>query len=380
VIPGRTGTDAAAQLRTSFAVDHPQQLERALLYVGSRGYYKCYINNASVSDHEQGHTTTFEVRTLYDTFDVTDLIERQGAAANVLGCVISRGWYGEGGGMGTASDKVYVKSLILKLSLHYQGGTRSTVVTAADGSWSTATGPYLLARIFPGVVYDARRETPGWTSADFTPTSNVPWHPPVEDTTVLPTMQLRSAMTPFIRHTDTFPATNFTTLPADPEQPDPAGGASARYLFDMGQNAAAQISITLPPSSDRPAASEEEALVTLSLAFAESQPGLGQGGVSGGSPIVYHSTAGKIAASGIDWSPHFTYNGFQFCTLTITSNSSDASNAAPWLPVPTIQTLTSHFTHSDVDHGRSEITFNLPLLNIIRKSSSSSPNPHLILT
>ena len=62
--------DAASQLRTTFSLprEATEGLQAAQLFVASQGYFKCWINGAAVSDHEQGHATTFEARTLYDRF------------------------------------------------------------------------------------------------------------------------------------------------------------------------------------------------------------------------------------------------------------------------------------------------------------------------
>ena len=324
------------------------------------------------------------------------------SGANGLGCSIARGWFGEGGGMGTMIDTPHLRSMILKLSLHYRSGSKNTVlVSSADGNWTTASGPYLKARIFQGVEYDAGRETPGWTSANFSEDGQssplVRWSAVRADPTVPAGMELRSAMTPLIRHTNRFPAVNFTVLPPAPpdvsfaarqlqgQQQGRHSGPSARYLFDFGQNAAAQISLHLARQDSATATAlpllEPAAAVTFSLAFAESSPldppaGIGLG-VGGGSPIVYHTSAARLVADGIDWSPHFTYNGFQFCTLTVSSNSSSAADFAA-LPVPTIATLTSHFTHSDVDHNRSFIKFNLPLLNKIQHMTRYASKSNLL--
>jgi alpha-L-rhamnosidase len=367
--------DVASQLRVSFEAQLGG-LQRAQLFVGSRGYFKCWLNGEPVSDHEQGHTTTFEARTLYDTFPVQPLLQE---GSNGLGCAVARGWYGEGGGMGTINMSDYQRSLILKLSLHYHNGSRSSVVSTSAGGWTTASGPYLNARIFSGVEYDARRETSGWTTSSYDEsTSAVPWVKAKEDTTVPLDMQLRSAMTPFVRRTQTFRAVNFTKLGRDPE--DPAAGG-ARYLYDFGQNAAAQMSLRIPAPADSrvSAVAEPDDVVTFALAFAETRPGSGQGGVANGSPIKFHTTLGRIAKDGVNWTAHFTYNGFQFCTLTVSSNSTDAANAvAAALPVPTIDTLVSHFTHSDVDYGRSSIGFNLPLLNQIQHLTRYASKSNLL--
>ena len=355
--------DVASQLRVSFMAD-VQGLERAQLFVGTRGYLKCWINGKPVSDHEQGHTTTFEVRTLYDAFLVHPLLQQ---GPNALGCAVARGWYGEGGHAGTMINGNYQRSLIMKLSLHYSNGSRAQVVTSAtDERWSTASGPYLTALIFGGVEYDARRETPGWTTAAYKEgVSAVPWTKPKEDTTVPADMELRAAMTPFIRRTQTFRAVNFSKLDRSPEAP------GDRWLYDLGQNAAAQISIRMPPSAGLAASADTnpDDVVTFTLAFSETN---GQGGESNGSPITYHTTIGRLANDGVNWTAHFTYYGFQFCALAMTSNGTAA------LPDPTIDTLVSHFTHSDVDHGRSSIEFNLPLLNQIQRMTRYASKSNLL--
>ena len=363
--------DVASQLRVSFDAQL-DDLQRAQLFVGSRGYFKCWLNGEPVSDHEQGHTTTFEARTLYDTFPVHSLLQE---GSNGLGCAVARGWYGEGGGMGTMNLSNYQRSLILKLSLHYHNGSHTSVISRATGGWTTSSGPYLNARIFSGVEYDARRETPGWTTSSYDEsTSAVLWIKAKEDTTVPPDMQLRSAMTPFIRHTQTFTAVNFTQLPHDPEI------AAGEWLYDFGQNAAAQISLRIPAranSRTTTVSDPDDQVVTFALAFAETRPGSGQGGEAHGSPVKYHTTMGRIARDGVNWTSHFTYDGFQFCTLTISSNSTGTSASAA-LPTPTIETLVSHFTHSDVDHDRSSISFNLPLLNQIQHMTRYASKSNLL--
>ena len=68
--------------------------------------------------------------------------------------------------------------------------------------------------------------------------------------------------------------------------------------------------------------------------------------------------------------------GFQFCTLTVSTNNTAVS--ALLLPEPTAQTLVSHFTHSDVDHGHSAISFNLPLLNQIQHMTRAASKSNLM--
>lgn len=44
------------------------------MHVAALGYHDCYINGRKVSDMMLGRYTTFEIRVLYDTVDVSMLL------------------------------------------------------------------------------------------------------------------------------------------------------------------------------------------------------------------------------------------------------------------------------------------------------------------
>ena len=63
----------------------PPNVVRARLYIAGLGYYICFINGQRVSDKVLGTFTTFEKRVLYDTYDVTYLLQTRSALAVMLG-------------------------------------------------------------------------------------------------------------------------------------------------------------------------------------------------------------------------------------------------------------------------------------------------------
>lgn len=44
-----------------------------------------------------------------------------------------------------------------------------------DSSWTCGGGPRTNDSVYDGETYDARRETPGWTKADWTPPASLDW-------------------------------------------------------------------------------------------------------------------------------------------------------------------------------------------------------------
>ncbi len=56
-------------------------------------------------------------------------------------------------------------ALLAQLEVDYADGTTQRVTS--DTGWSASTGPVVTADLLDGERYDARRETPGWTSPGF---------------------------------------------------------------------------------------------------------------------------------------------------------------------------------------------------------------------
>jgi len=154
--------------RTTFNLD--QTVKSAKIYTSALGVYDVFINGNRVG------TTTEDGKVLYDelkpgwteysktvhysTYDVTGLLQ---SGANALGAHVASGWW-----KGVIAHGQYGNqdlSFIAKLVIQYTDGTTKTVVT--DPSWLTsATGPVLMADIYNGETYDARKES-NWNKAGY---------------------------------------------------------------------------------------------------------------------------------------------------------------------------------------------------------------------
>jgi alpha-L-rhamnosidase len=152
----RATTTPAAQvpevlLRKEFSLPN-LAIASARVYVAGLGIYKLYVNGTRVGADQLNLTRTdYAKRVLYNTYDVTDLLSRNGA--NALGVSLGHGYY------------TGYPVLRLELDVTYANGTSTQVVS--DGTWQTADGPTTANSVLNGETYDARLEQPGWNAPGF---------------------------------------------------------------------------------------------------------------------------------------------------------------------------------------------------------------------
>lgn len=136
----------------------------ARVYATAKGLYQLKLNNTRVGDELFAPGwTSYNNRTQVQTYDITAGI-RQGE--NVLGALLGDGWYR--GFIGWSTQRNFYGSklaLLLMLEITYADGRVQTVVS--DGNWKAATGPFLSADNYNGILYDARKEHLLWTDARF---------------------------------------------------------------------------------------------------------------------------------------------------------------------------------------------------------------------
>ena len=96
-------------------------------------------------------------RVLYNTFDVTSLVQK---AENTVGVLLGNGWYNQRDRTVEGCMWYDTPRLLCQLEIEYTDGSTELVVT--DDSWKTTTGPLLHDAIFTGEEYDARLELDGW--------------------------------------------------------------------------------------------------------------------------------------------------------------------------------------------------------------------------
>lgn len=341
------------QYRKAFAVKGP--VARASAYVIGLGYYQLHLDGKQVSTHELGAFTTFERRVLYDTYDLTETINAGlTQTEHVLGVVLGNGWYNLGGTDpfdGGHPINIGQPTLRVRLSLHYVDGTHATDDIVSDPKWIYASGPVISSHIYMGTIYNATRETPGWTSAGFD-TSVGEWRaaavlPPPSDY-----VQLSSHLMPQIRTTQTFtPCKMWESAPGV-------------YVFDMCQNMAGFATLRIPAG----VAMKPNVNIEMFHAEAIHGPPENRSGIfnhyTGRNPATGHSvdrghsfelntyvTRGDGAA--IEWRPQFTYAGFRYVQLTGHPGT------------PDLDTLTAHFIHTD-NEDIGSVSFSDTTLNAVQ--------------
>ncbi|MDO4272371.1 MAG: family 78 glycoside hydrolase catalytic domain [Eubacteriales bacterium] len=145
---------ACPVLRKEFETD--RKVKRARVYVTAKGLYELRLNGKKVgSDFLTPGWTAYNKRTMYQTYDVTDMIAEGG---NAIGATIGSGWYkGELGWRSRRNLYGGREALILELHLTYEDGGKDIIVT--DDTWqSTYRGPVVYSEIYHGETYDSRRE------------------------------------------------------------------------------------------------------------------------------------------------------------------------------------------------------------------------------
>jgi alpha-L-rhamnosidase len=332
---GLTGSAAGFQARRSVLLAKP--VRRAFAYVSGLGYYKLDVDGERVSTHELGPFTTFSTRVYYDTLDVTEPMAIAAALKSpcVFGATVGPGWYTLLG--------VGPPTLRLLVSIEYEDGTRERVVS--DGGWRVSPGPVVSSNIYDGEVYDARRETPGWTTPAFQLGSA--WTAPalLAGPPGGSAVQYSShAVLPPVRIGQSYAPCDMWEVVDSP----------GTYVFDFCQNMAGFTTLNI-----------REGIFTVSnitQVHAEA--------VHGPKPAaIYNQLAtytlqtnsylsrgdGKPAS----YTPLFTFAGFRYVQLS-------------GLPlVPDFNTLEAHFIHTDFELT-GDIEFSAPLLNSVQHAARAS--------
>jgi alpha-L-rhamnosidase len=162
VTSGELFLPPAQFLRKEFVVD--RSITRATVYASALGNYELFINGRQVGDaFFTPGWTDYNVRVCYNTFDVTDHVNK---GFNAIGGVLADGWYSGHIGWMHIRDH-YGPNPRFAAQLHLEYADGSSQMIATDGTWKAATGPILEGDFLMGETYDARLEIPGWSTANF---------------------------------------------------------------------------------------------------------------------------------------------------------------------------------------------------------------------
>lgn len=275
----------------------------ARAYICGLGYHELYINGRRVGDHVLDPAQTdYESRALYVAHDVSDLLVE---GPNAIGVMLGKGFFDQHrvwGGLSYGQPRFIFQ-------LHCDG----EMVLASDMTWLTTPGPILEDNVYAGETYDARHEVPRWSEVECDEKS---WSAAVE--LASPTKSLQPQLFPPIRRVRTLAPVKITRL------------SPASHIFDMGQNFAGWVRLSLP-SQKR---GDVVRVRTAEAVHADGTLDTASTGVfaTGVEQIDTFISAG---AGPETYEPRFTYHGFRYAEITGLAHE----------PVP--ETATGVVVHSD---------------------------------
>jgi len=145
-------------LRKQFQV--PGAIERARLYVSGIGWSEVYLNGDKIGDRLLDPAASQYPKSVnYAVHDATPLL-RQGD--NAIGIWLGNGWYSEPEFPRQFGDSPRAR---VQLIVETEGGKVATLFS--DETWKTSGSCIILNDFWHGEIYDARLETPGWSTVGF---------------------------------------------------------------------------------------------------------------------------------------------------------------------------------------------------------------------
>lgn len=295
--------------RKTFAIS--KSIKNATLHVCGLGFHEVYLNGSKVGDHVLDPAfTRYDRACLYVTHDVTRMLQKGG---NAVGVMLGNGWYNVFTSAAWKFNEAPWRDqprMLLQLRIEYTDGT-SELVTS-DASWKATTGPVVLDGIRQGESYDARREMPGWCTADFDDSG---WDKP--QIVPAPKGTLRAQMMPPVKVIQTI-------RPVRMNSPKPGV-----YIFDLGQNISgwAQLKVSGPAGTKVQMRYGERLHKDGTLDQREIKEHVYE--------EVFHTDTYVLKGKGVEtWEPRFTYYGYQYVELT------------GFPGIPTLDSITGRVVHT----------------------------------
>lgn len=159
--------DTANLFRSSLALPTSRRITRCVWALSGLGYHHAYVNGQRLNDYELGESTQFERRIPYDVADITWAVTT-GNNNITLAVELGRGWYGEQQihALGNVpSGPRMLRSLVI---LYLEGDEAPHYYPSGPRfPWRRGAGPIIDDELHLGIVYDARREVPGWQTPGF---------------------------------------------------------------------------------------------------------------------------------------------------------------------------------------------------------------------
>lgn len=261
-----------------------KNVKQALAFVSGLGHYEMMINGSKISDAFLAPGWThYDKRVLYNTYDVTNVVNQ---GKNAIGVIVGNGFH-------NINRERYYKltiayglpKLICKVQMTYEDGTTQIIVS--DGSWKTAPSPITFTSIFGGEDYDATREQLGWDKPDY---NDAHWKAAL--LVKAPKGKLESEKDFPVKVNDVIDVKTIT-------HPTPSN-----YVYDFNQNASGIVEIKVKGKRGQ----------TIRLLPAELIKDSGTVNQNAtGRPYYFSYT---LKGDGVEtWRPRFSFYGFRYVQL-----------------------------------------------------------------
>ena len=148
-------------LRGTFSIDKP--IQEAYIFCTAQGLYSSYLNGKKIGNDElTPGWTSYNKRLLYQTYDITDLLNM---GHNSLGVLVGAGWYkGKMGFLEERNNYGAQTSYLGQVLIRFQDGTK--MIWGTNKEFIAHDAPITFSEIYDGEVYDARLERLEWLSLD----------------------------------------------------------------------------------------------------------------------------------------------------------------------------------------------------------------------
>ncbi len=278
-------------LRTEFNTQD-KEIKRATAHISGLGLYELYLNGDKVSEDVLAPAPTdYRRTTLYNSYDVTDMLKGNGEA-NAIGVTLGNGRFYTM----RQNYKPYkiptfgYPKMRMNLIIEYTDGTKQRV--NSDEKWAlTANGPIRSNNEYDGEVYDARLELGDWTKPGYDDST---WKK--AQRAELPYGSLRGSLSPNMKVMQTLSPKSVRKL-------------GDRYLVDFGQNMAGWVKINI---SD--VAKGDTVVIRYSERITPDSLQLDVENLRNAQSTDRYIANGS--EKNVRWSPKFSYHGFQFVEVT----------------------------------------------------------------
>jgi alpha-L-rhamnosidase len=338
----------SSQMRKMFTLA-AGAVARGRLFLALPGYGQVFLNGHRVDDPETGSRSLsqYDYRMLYHTYDCTNLLR---PGKNVLAIYVGLGWWGHPAVPPQAKRFPYGPPTLRAL-LRVHSGAAPVVEVGTDATWEQTQGPIIYDDEYNGETWDARKETPGWTSDTVeysTARSGGTNGSSLWTGVVLAASQPQFTLNHTLMSSAAFQPIRAIKHRIAEQMRSPAPGV---YVYDFGQNEPGWCKLALDSCEAGLVVQLRHAEVLQHPPYGPIDGNIYVGNLRSAKATDIYVCKGDPTGESVSFS--FTQHGFRYVELTFPGSKA---------PAPTLETLTAVYTRSSVELA-GDLTFSDDLLN-----------------